>query len=110
MRRAQPAGVPFAPVESAIRSVVGVEALRGPQHPCWRASIPSGGCDRGWGWPSLPPRTKFFVVGDVHEVAIPRCLKVQAPEPDFESGREGVRAAHGIPLAAVLSANHHREG
>jgi hypothetical protein len=33
-------------------------------------------------------------------------LKVQAPEP----GWEGVQAAHGIPLAAVLDANHHREG
>jgi hypothetical protein len=29
---------------------------------------------------------------------------------DFESGREGVRTAHGIPLAVVLGANHHREG
>jgi hypothetical protein len=34
----------------------------------------------------------------------------EAPEPDFESGWEGVRAAHGIPLFAVLGANHHREG
>jgi hypothetical protein len=40
MRRAQPAGVPFAHVGSAVRSVGGVEALRGPQRPCWRASIP----------------------------------------------------------------------
>jgi hypothetical protein len=29
------------------------------------------------------------MVGDEHEVAIPRSLKVQAPEPDFESGWEG---------------------
>jgi hypothetical protein len=28
-------------------------------------------------------------VGDAHEVAIPRGLKVQAPEPDFEPGWEG---------------------
>jgi hypothetical protein len=58
----------------------------------------------------MSPRAKFFAVGDTHEVAVPRGLKVQAPEPDFESGWEGVRAAHGIPLAAVLGANHHREG
>jgi hypothetical protein len=58
----------------------------------------------------MSPRAKFFAVGDTHEVAVPRGLKVQAPEPDFESGWEGVRAFHGIPLAAVLGANHHREG
>jgi hypothetical protein len=55
-------------------------------------------------------RTEFIAVGDAHEVAVPRGLKVQAPEPDFKSGWEGIRAAHGIPLAAVLNANHHREG
>jgi hypothetical protein len=60
--------------------------------------------------PGLPPRTKFVVVGEAHEVAIPRGLKVQAPEPDFEPGSEGVRVAHGIPLVAVLGVNHHREG
>jgi hypothetical protein len=46
----------------------------------------------------------------VMQLAVPRGLKVQAPEPDFEPGWEGVRAAHGLPLAAVLGANHHREG
>jgi hypothetical protein len=50
------------------------------------------------------------VVGDVHEVAVPRGQKVQAPEPDFESDWEGVRAAHGVPLGPVLSADHHRDG
>jgi hypothetical protein len=49
-------------------------------------------------------------VGDAHEVAIPRGLKVQAPEPDFESSWEGVRAAHGVPMGPVLGANHHRDG
>jgi hypothetical protein len=58
----------------------------------------------------LPPRTEFVTVGEVHEVAVPRGLEVQAPEPDFESGWEGLRAAHGIPLAAVLGAYHHLEG
>jgi hypothetical protein len=47
---------------------------------------------------------KFVAVGDAHEVAVPRGLKIQAPEPNFESGWEGVRAAHGVPLAPVLGA------
>jgi hypothetical protein len=33
-RRAQPVGAPSAPIESADQNVDGVEALRGPQHPC----------------------------------------------------------------------------
>jgi hypothetical protein len=70
----------------------------------------SSGCDGGRVGPGLPPRAEFIAVGDAHEVAAPRGLKVQAPEPDFEPGWEGVRAAHGIPLVAVLGANHHREG
>jgi hypothetical protein len=49
-------------------------------------------------------------VVDAHEVAVPRGLEVQTPEPDFESGREGVRAAHGVPLTPVLGADHHRDG
>jgi hypothetical protein len=49
-------------------------------------------------------------VGDSHEVVVPRSLKVQAPEPDFESGWEGVRVAHGVPLEPVLSADHHQDG
>jgi hypothetical protein len=53
---------------------------------------------------------KLVVVGDAHGVAVPRGLEVQAPEPDFESGWEGVRAAHGVPLAPVLGADHHRDG
>jgi hypothetical protein len=36
---------------------------------------------------------ELVTVGDAHEVAVPRGLKVQAPKPDFESGWEGVRAA-----------------
>jgi hypothetical protein len=52
---------------------------------------------------------KLVVVGDAHEVAIPRGLKVQAPEPDFEFGQEGVQAAHGVCLGHVLDANHHRD-
>jgi hypothetical protein len=57
----------------------------------------------------LEPRAEFLTVSEAHEVAVPRSLKVQAPEPDFESGREGVRAAHGVTLTALLGANHHRE-
>jgi hypothetical protein len=61
-------------------------------------------------WPGRPPRVKLGTVGDAHEVAIPCGLKVQAPEPDFESSWEGVRAVHGVPLGPVLGANHHRDG
>jgi hypothetical protein len=61
-------------------------------------------------WPGCPPCAKLIAVGNAHEVAIPRGLEVQAPEPDFEPGWEGVRAAHGIPLAHVLGVDHHREG
>jgi hypothetical protein len=32
---------------------------------------------------------KLVTVGDAHEVAVPRGLKGQAPEPDFESDWEG---------------------
>jgi hypothetical protein len=46
----------------------------------------------------------------MHEVVVPDGLKVQAPEPDFERDKEGVRTAHGIPLAPVLGANHRRDG
>jgi hypothetical protein len=74
---------------------------------CWRRGDACGGDRDG---PGLTPRTKFLTVGESHEVVVPRSLEVQAPEPDFESGREGVRAAHGVPLAAILGTNHHREG
>jgi hypothetical protein len=33
---------------------------------------------------------ELVAVGDTHEVVVPRGLKVQALEPDFESGWEGV--------------------
>jgi hypothetical protein len=73
---------------------------------CWcRGNARSGNRDG----PSLVPRAEFLTVGEAHQVAVPRGLKVQAPEPDFESGGEGVRAAHGVTLTAVLGANHHRE-
>jgi hypothetical protein len=73
---------------------------------CWhRGDVCDGGRD-GLG---LAPRTEFLTISEAHKVAVPRGLKVQALEPDFESGREGVRAAHGVTLTAVLGANHHRE-
>jgi hypothetical protein len=49
-------------------------------------------------------------IGDAHEVAVPGGLEVQTPETDLESNREGVRAPHGVPLASVLGADHHRGG
>jgi hypothetical protein len=72
----------------------------------WRRGDACGG---GRVRPSLAPRTEFLTVSEAHQVVVPCSLKVQAPEPDFESGREGVRAAHGIALTVVLDANHHRE-
>jgi hypothetical protein len=94
-------------------------ALAGVTAAPWRRrtrSVHAGGCwCRGdacggdWGGPSLTPRAEFLTVSEAHQVAVPRGLKVQAPEPDFESAREGVRASHGVTLTAVLGANHHRE-
>jgi hypothetical protein len=75
-----------------------------------RCRCRSDACGGDRDGPGLAPRTEFLTVGEAHEVAVPRSLEVQAPGPDFESGLEGVRAAHGVPLAAVLGANHHREG
>jgi hypothetical protein len=66
-------------------------------------------CGGDRGGPSLAPRAEFLMVSEAHEVVVPCSLKVQAPEPDFEFGREGVRAAHGVTLTAVLGVNHHRE-
>jgi hypothetical protein len=82
----------------------------------WTRSVRAGRCwyrgdacgaDRGG--PGLAPRAEFLTVSEAHQVAVPRGLKVQAPEPDFESGGEGVRAAHGVTLTAVLGVNHHQE-
>jgi hypothetical protein len=67
----------------------------------------SSGRDGNRSWPGRSPRVKLDAVGDAREVVVPRSLKVQAPEPDFESGWEGVRAAHGVSLAPVLGADHH---
>jgi hypothetical protein len=53
---------------------------------CWRRGNVCGGDRDG---PGLVPRTELLTVGEAHEVAVPRSLKVQAPEPDFESCWEG---------------------
>jgi hypothetical protein len=124
-----------SPVGAAVVSLVGMSRCEATRAACRRSiracrerwperrrrrgarSIHDGGrwcrgdgCDGYRGWPGFPPRMKFVTVGGTHEVAVPCGLKVQAPRPDFESDWEGVRAANGIPLAAVLGANHHREG
>jgi hypothetical protein len=80
-----------------------------PQRPCWWVLVSWRCVRRRPGGSGLAPRTELFTVSEAHQVVIPRGLKVQAPEPDFESGGEGVRAAHGVTLTAVLGANHHRE-
>jgi hypothetical protein len=73
---------------------------------CWCRGDACGGDQGG---PSLAPHAELLTVSEAHHVAVPRGLKVQALEPDFESGGEGVRAAHGVTLTTVLGANHHRE-
>jgi hypothetical protein len=45
--------------------------------------------------PGRLPQEELIAVGDAHKVVVPRGLEVQAPEPNFESGWEGVRASHG---------------
>jgi hypothetical protein len=52
---------------------------------------------------------KLVAVGEAHEVAVPRGLKFQTPELDFESGWERVRATHGVSLGCDLGANYHRD-
>jgi hypothetical protein len=42
----------------------------------------------------LAPCTELLTVGEAHQVAVPRGLKVQAPEPDFKPGGEGVRISN----------------
>jgi hypothetical protein len=93
------------------RALAGVAAA--PWHR-WARIVRAGGCwrrgdacsgDRGE--PSLAPRTEFLTVGEAHQVAVPRSLEVQAPEPDFEPSGEGVRAAHGVTSTVVLYANDH---
>jgi hypothetical protein len=53
---------------------------------------------------------KLVTIGDAHKVAVPRGLKIQATDLDFETVWEAVRAADGVSLAPVLSADHHRDG
>jgi hypothetical protein len=108
-QRTRPHVIPSAPGESAGRSVVGVVVLRARSVRLdgrWGVSSGRGG---NRSWPGRPPRVELSAVGDAHEVVVPRSLKVQAPEPDFESGWEGVRAAHGVPLGPVLGADHRRD-
>jgi hypothetical protein len=58
-----------------------------PQRPCWRVLV----CVR-WrpGRSQLGTARGAPLVSEAHQVAVPRGLKVQAPETDFESGGEGV--------------------
>jgi hypothetical protein len=58
-RRAQPVGAPSTLVESAERNVDNVEALRGPQHPCWRALVSQRQVRRG------PGQARFAAVPGV---------------------------------------------
>jgi hypothetical protein len=95
------------------RALAGVEAAPWCQ---WTRIVHAGGCWRCDGacaddrdGPNLAPRSELLTVSEAHQLAVPRGLKIQAPEPDFEPGGEGVRTAHGVTLTTVLGANHHRE-
>jgi hypothetical protein len=90
-RHAQRVGALSTPVASAGQSVDGVEAPKAHNIQLGRRRGVSSGCDGGRVGPGLPPRVEFVVVGDAHEVAVPRGLKAQAPEPDFEPGWEGTK-------------------
>jgi hypothetical protein len=57
--------------------------------------------------PGLALRAKLLTVGEAHKITVPRGLKVQVPEADFEPGWEGVRATHAVASTTVLSADHH---
>jgi hypothetical protein len=46
-------------------------------------------CGGGRVLPSLAPHTEFLTVSEAHQVAVPRSMNVQAPEPDFESRSGG---------------------
>jgi hypothetical protein len=59
----------------------------GPAASAWAGVSTRRDGDRSW--PGRPPRVKLVMVGDAHEVAIPRGLKVQTSEPDFEFGWKG---------------------
>jgi hypothetical protein len=37
----------------------------------------------------LVPRTELLTIGEAYQVAVPRGLKVQASEPDFEPDGRG---------------------
>jgi hypothetical protein len=52
-------------------------------------------CSGDRGGPGLAPHTEFLTVGEAHEVAVPRGLKIQTLEPDFEPGGKGV--VGGLP-------------
>jgi hypothetical protein len=56
----QRVGAPSAPVASAGRNVDGVEALRGPQHLCWRALVSQRQVRQG------PGLTRFAAAHGVH--------------------------------------------
>jgi hypothetical protein len=81
---------PSAPGVSAGQSATGVGARRCPRHLLERVRGRQWQRDGDRVWPGCPPRVKLGVVGDAHEVVVPRGLEVQAPEPNFESGEEGV--------------------
>jgi hypothetical protein len=108
-RHARPDGVPLAPGVNAGLNDIGVKVRKGPRRLAVRVPGRQQQARRGPVRSGRPPRMELCAIGDAHKVAIPRGLEIQTPKPDLESDREGVRAAHGVPLAPVLGADHHRD-
>jgi hypothetical protein len=76
LRRARPDIVLLAHDMSAGRNGVGVEVRKGLQRPAVRVPGANSGRGGNRSRPSRSPQTELGAVDDVHEVAIPRGLKV----------------------------------
>jgi hypothetical protein len=84
-----------SPAEVAVVVLTGAPCCEATRSVCrrsdraWRERWPERRRRRGADGPAASVLAGFGVAATV-----PRRLKIQAPEPDFEPGGEGVRAAH----------------
>jgi hypothetical protein len=90
-----------SPVGAAVVVLMGAPRCEVTRSACRRSDrawrVRAGGrwrrgdaCSGNRGGPGLALRAKLLTVGEAHQVVVPRSMKVQAPEPDFEPGGEGV--------------------
>jgi hypothetical protein len=106
-RHVRPGATPCVPGVSAGRSTCGVQTSWRPQQPLVLVSGICYGRAGNRSWPGRPPWVELVPVEEAHMVVVPRGLKVQAPEPDFESGRNRVRPAHGDPFGMSSRCESH---